>query len=80
MGKHHTAELMRKIAPEPQADDDFDEDGWNEPQFQRPTLGELEARYSDWKHNKDDDLATAVRRYALPMRRVRIWDEVEVGR
>jgi hypothetical protein len=45
-----------------------------------PPEEDWEAGFSDWKHNKDDDLATAVRRYALPMRRVRIWDEVEVGR
>ena len=70
MGKHHTAELMRKIAPEPQADDDFDEDGWNEPQYQRPTKDELEAQYSDWLWDKQD---------AAP-RSVRLWDECGVGR
>jgi hypothetical protein len=57
--------------PEPEQDD--------EPEYS-PEEEEWEAGFSDWKHNKDDDLATAVRRYSMPMRRVRIWDEVEVGR
>lgn len=35
---------------------------------------------NEYWNNKDDDLATAVRRYAVPVARVRLWDEVEVGR
>ena len=48
-----------------------------------PSLTEAE-RASEWDdefwNNKDDDPATAVRRYALPVTRVRLFDEVEVGR
>ena len=65
MGKHHTAELMRRIAPSVD-DDDLDEDGWNEPQPQQLTKDELEARYSDWLWDKQD---------AAP-RSVRLWDEL----
>ena len=37
-------------------------------------------RDDEFWNNKDDDLATAVRRYSLPMTRVRLFDEVETGR
>ena len=37
-------------------------------------------RDDEFWNNKDDDLATAVRRYALPVTRVRLFDEVETGR
>jgi hypothetical protein len=68
VGKHFNAELYGKLTPQP--DDDFDEDGWNEPQYQRPTKDELEARYSEWLWDKQD---------AAP-RSVRLWDECGVGR
>ena len=70
MGKFHNAEIYRQISPQ-EPDDD-------EPEYSPDE--DWEAGFSDWKHDKDDDLATAVRRYAMPMRHVRIWDEVEVGR
>lgn len=69
MGKFHNEAIFRQIAP--QVDDEPEqmtqEEAW-------------ELSYSDWKWNKDDDLASAVRRYARPVCRVRVWDEVEVGR
>lgn len=68
MGKHFNSEVYRQIVPA--HDDDLDEDGWNEPQPQRPTKDELEARYSDWLWDKQD---------AAP-RSVRLWDEMGVGR
>lgn len=41
---------------------------------------DFEESYSDWKWNKDDDLATAVRRYERPACRVSLMDEMGVRR
>jgi hypothetical protein len=70
VGKHFNSELHRKITPQ-EPDDD-------EPEYSPEE--DWEAGFSDWKHNKDDDLATAVRRYAMPVGHVRLFDEVGVGR
>jgi hypothetical protein len=70
MGKAANAAIWEQFKP----DTDLEtEDGpLNEADF--------EESYSDWKWNKDDDLATAVRRYAMPMPHVRLFDECGVGR
>jgi hypothetical protein len=70
MGKHFNAEVYRQIAPQ-EPDDD-------EPEYSSEE--DWEAGFSDWKHNKDDDLATAVRRYSMPVGHVRLFDECGVGR
>lgn len=73
MGKHFNAEVYRQIAP--QLDDEVDENA-----DYSPTEADFEESYSDWKWNKDDDLATAVRRYAMPNCHVSLMDEMGVGR
>ena len=70
MGKRMNQALWEQFRP------DLDLETEDQP----PPENDWDADFSDWKHNKDDDLATAVRRYALPVTRVRLFDEVEVGR
>lgn len=70
MGKRANQAIWDMFKPEPEQDDEPEyspEDDW-------------EAGFSDWKHNKDDDLATAVRRYAMPVGHVRLFDEAQAGR
>lgn len=65
MGRHANQAIWDKFQP----DTDLETEGGplNEADF--------EESYSDWKHNKDDDLATAVRRYARPVGHIDLWDE-----
>jgi hypothetical protein len=65
VGTHFNAEVYRQIAPQDQEDD--------EPEYSPEE--DWEMGFSDWKHNKDDDLATVVRRYARPVGHVDLWDE-----
>lgn len=77
MGKHFNAEIYRQIVQEPEQE--IDDSGWEESELLRPTEEDFEADFSDWKHRKDDDHATAVRRYAVPVRHVELWDERRAG-
>lgn len=70
MGRHANQAIWEQFHP------DLDLETEDQP----PPENDWDADFSDWKHNRDDDLATAVRRYAVPVTRVRLFDEVETGR